>query len=39
MIEIIGIISAIGMIIALTVLLAVKLSHLIFNLINKRKKK
>ena len=39
MIEIIGIISAVGMIIALTALLAVKISQLVYILINKRKKK
>lgn len=39
MIEIIGVVSAVGMIIALTALLAVKLSQLVSNLINKRKKK
>lgn len=39
MIEIIGVVSAIGMIIALTALLTVKLSQLVSNLINKRKKK
>lgn len=39
MIEIIGIVSAIGMIIALIALLVVKLSQLISNLIKKGKKK
>ena len=38
MIEIIGIISAIGMIIALTALLAVKLFQLIYILIERKKK-
>ena len=39
MIEIIGVISAVGMIIATIALLAVELSQLVSNLINKRKKK
>lgn len=39
MIEIIGIISATGMIIALIVSFAVELFQFVFNLINKRKKK
>lgn len=39
MIEIIGIISAAGMIIALIVLFAVELFQFVSNLINKRKKK
>lgn len=39
MIEIIGIISATGMIIALIILFAVELFQFVSNLINKRKKK
>lgn len=39
MIEIIGVVSAVGMIIALIAFLTVELSQLVSNLINKRKKK